>query len=133
MAEATAERNLRRTMVGQVVSDKMDKTRRVDVSRLQKHPKYGKFLKRRTVCYIHDPENTAKLGDTVEIAECRPMSKLKRWRLVRVISSPGALGDVAEDVVDETAEVTGGALPSADDGQIATEATGHADATAKGS
>jgi len=65
----------------------MDKTRRVEVPRLQKHPKYGKYVKRRTVCYVHDENNESRVGDTVEIMETRPMSKLKRWRLVRVVAS----------------------------------------------
>jgi small subunit ribosomal protein S17 len=80
------KRNTRRTLVGVVTRDKMNKTRRVDVQRLVKHPRYGKYVKRRTVCYIHDEQNESHVGDTVEIMECRHLSKLKTWRLVRVIS-----------------------------------------------
>src|ERR1700704_44859 len=78
-------RGSRRTAVGVVVSDKMKKTRRVEIPRLEKHPRYGKYIKRRTICYAHDELNESRAGDTVEIMESRPMSKLKRWRLVRVV------------------------------------------------
>ena len=64
----------------------MQKTRRVEIGRLVRHPKYGKFMRRRTVCHVHDEDNTSKLGDTVEIVECPPRSKMKRWELVRVIA-----------------------------------------------
>ena len=76
---------MRRTAVGIVTSDKMKKTRRVEIPRLEKHPRYGKYIKRRTICYAHDEKNESQMGDTVEIMEARPMSKLKRWRLVKVV------------------------------------------------
>lgn len=75
----------RRVLEGVVTRDKTAKTRRVEVERLVRHPKYGKFVKRRTVCYVHDEVNDSHLGDTVEIEESRPLSKLKRWRLVKVV------------------------------------------------
>jgi small subunit ribosomal protein S17 len=75
----------RRVLEGIVTRDKMTKTRRVEVERLVRHPKYGKFVKRRTVCYVHDEKNESHLGDTVEIVESRPLSKTKRWELVRVV------------------------------------------------
>jgi small subunit ribosomal protein S17 len=78
-------RGRRRTAVGVVTSDKMQKTRRVEIPRLEKHPRYGKYIKRRTICYAHDENNESHAGDTVEIMESRPMSKLKCWRLVRVV------------------------------------------------
>ena len=78
-------RGRRRTAIGVVTSDKMKKTRRVEIPRLEKHPRYGKYIKRRTICYVHDEQNEAHAGDTVVIMEARPMSKLKRWRLVRVV------------------------------------------------
>ncbi len=81
----TLERSRRKTEIGIVTSDKMDKTRRVELERLVPHPKYGKFLKRRTVCHCHDETNATHLGDIVEIMETRPLSKLKRWRIVRVV------------------------------------------------
>lgn len=84
----------KRTAVGVVTSDRTAKTRRVEIPRLVRHAKYGKYLRRRTICYVHDEEGQSQLGDTVEIAECRPMSKLKRWKLVRVVSK-GRLIDLA--------------------------------------
>lgn len=73
-------------MQGVVTSDKTAKTRRVEIPRLVRDPKYGKYLRRRTVCYVHDENNESNLGDTVEIVESRPRSKTKRWELVRVVS-----------------------------------------------
>ena len=84
-ATATAERSDLRTVVGVVASDKGDKTIKVVVNYQTKHPKYGKYLKRRTVLHAHDETNDAKEGDTVEIAECRPLSKTKHHRLVRIV------------------------------------------------
>ena len=81
-----AERNDRRVLVGAVTSDKMDKTRRVEIQRLVKHPQYGKYIKRRTVCYVHDESNESRTGDVIEIMETRPLSKLKRWRLIRIVT-----------------------------------------------
>jgi small subunit ribosomal protein S17 len=90
MAEATQtpetpERGKRRVAVGVVTSDKMNKTRRVEIPRLVKHPRYGKYIRRRTVCHVHDENNDSHAGDTVEIMETRPISKTKHWRLVRVV------------------------------------------------
>jgi small subunit ribosomal protein S17 len=82
---ATAQRPLLRTVVGVVASDKGNKTIKVVVNYQTKHPKYGKYLTRRTVLHAHDEKNDAKLGDTVEIAECRPLSKTKHHRLVRIV------------------------------------------------
>lgn len=76
----------KRVSIGIVTSDKASKTRRVEIPRLVRHAKYGKFLHRRTVCHVHDENNDAKLGDTVEIVESHPRSKLKRWELVRVVT-----------------------------------------------
>src|SRR5882672_11929061 len=80
-----AVRGSRRTLVGVVTRDKMAKTRRVEITSLVKHPRYSKYIKRRTICYAHDERNESQVGDTVEIMEARPMSKLKRWRLVKVV------------------------------------------------
>jgi small subunit ribosomal protein S17 len=79
------ERSLLRTITGVVASDKGDKTIKVVVNYQTKHPKYGKYLKRRTVLHAHDAKNEAKEGDTVEIAECRPLSKTKHHRLLRIV------------------------------------------------
>jgi small subunit ribosomal protein S17 len=76
----------KKQMIGVVTSDKCDKSRRVEVSRSVRHPKYGKFIRRRTVCHVHDEANASHEGDTVEIIECPPKSRLKRWNLVRVVS-----------------------------------------------
>ncbi|MDR3182361.1 MAG: 30S ribosomal protein S17 [Planctomycetaceae bacterium] len=76
----------KRVVIGVVKSDKMKKTRRVEVSRLVKYPKYGKYVKKRTVCYTHDENSESVVGDTVEIIESRPLSKLKRWNLVKVVA-----------------------------------------------
>lgn len=84
----------KKVVIGIVTSDKMKKTRRVEISRLVKYPKYGKYVRRRTVCYVHDENEDSSMGDTVEIIECRPMSHLKRWNLVKVVTK-GNVIDVA--------------------------------------
>lgn len=76
----------KKQVTGVVTSDKMDKSRRVEIARLVKHPKYGKFIQSRTVCQVHDENNESKEGDTVEIIECPPKSKTKRWDLLRVVA-----------------------------------------------
>src|SRR5438132_1639120 len=91
MTEANAQtkkpqRGQRRTEVGVVTSDKMNKTRRVEIPRLVKHPTYGKYIRRRTICHVHDEGNESRKGDTVEIVESRPYSKTKHWRLLRVVT-----------------------------------------------
>jgi small subunit ribosomal protein S17 len=72
--------------VGIVTSDKMQKSRRVEIQRLVKFPKYGKFVRRKTVCYVHDENDESHVGDVVAIVPSRPGSKTKCWTLVRVIS-----------------------------------------------
>lgn len=77
--------------LGVVESDRCDKTRKVVVSYVAQHPKYGKYLRKRTVLQIHDEGNESHMGDHVEVAPCRPMSKTKRWKLVRVVRrAPGS-------------------------------------------
>ena len=76
----------KKVAVGVVTRDGNSKTRRVEVPRLVKHAKYKKYLRRRTVCHVHDEQETSQMGDTVEIIEARPHSKMKRWELVRVIT-----------------------------------------------
>jgi small subunit ribosomal protein S17 len=73
------------TRVGVVDSDKRAKTRRVVVSYMAMHPKYGKFVRRRTILHVHDEKNQARAGDVVEVAPCRPLSKTKSWTLVRIV------------------------------------------------
>jgi small subunit ribosomal protein S17 len=79
------KRNLRKERVGKVVSDKMEKSIVVAVERKVKHPIYGKFIKKTTRFMAHDENRDAHIGDTVRIMETRPMSKLKRWRLVEIV------------------------------------------------
>ena len=79
------ERNLRKTRVGVVVSNKMDKTIVVSIEDNVKHPKYGKIVKRTLKVYAQDDENACDIGDKVLVMETRPLSKLKRWRLVQII------------------------------------------------
>lgn len=81
----TPRRLLKGTKIGIVSGDKRDKTRVVSVDYQIRHPKYGKYLKRKTQYHVHDPNNTSQAGDVVEIANCRPISKTKMWRLIRVI------------------------------------------------
>ena len=79
------ERNLRKTNLGVVSSNKMDKTITISVERKVKHPLYGKFVKKSTKFHAHDEKNECSIGDTVKIMESRPLSKTKRWRLVEVV------------------------------------------------
>ena len=80
-----AERNLRKTRVGMVVSTKMDKTAVVAILDNIKHPMYGKVIKRTVKIHVHDEKNECGVGDKVEVMETRPLSKTKRWRLVEII------------------------------------------------
>ena len=75
----------KRVAVGIVTSDKAPKTRRVEVPRMVRHPRYGKYLRRKTVCTVHDEQNQSHAGDLVVIVESRPLSRTKRWELVRVV------------------------------------------------
>jgi small subunit ribosomal protein S17 len=79
------ERNLRKTRVGLVTSNKMAKTITVEVERRVKHPIYGKFVKKTSRFHAHDEKNECNIGDLVKIMETRPLSKTKRWRLVEVV------------------------------------------------
>ncbi len=78
-------RNLRKTRIGVVTSDKMDKTITVAVERKVKHPMYGKFVKKTTKFHAHDEKQECGIGDVVKIMETRPLSKTKRWRVVEVV------------------------------------------------
>ena len=80
-----SERAFRKTKVGMVVSDKMDKTIVVAVERKEKHPLYGKFVKKTTKFVAQDEKNECGMGDTVRIMETRPLSKTKNWRLVEIV------------------------------------------------
>jgi small subunit ribosomal protein S17 len=87
MSEETksTEEKRKRTLVGRVVSDKMDKTVSVAIERLIKHPAYGKYIRRTSKVMAHDENNECKAGDRVAISECRPVSKNKAWTVVNVV------------------------------------------------
>lgn len=85
MNENAAETRVERAVVGRVVSDGMDKTVAVAIERLVKHPMYGKYIRRTTKVLAHDEANDCRTGDTVSIAECRPVSKRKAWKVVGVV------------------------------------------------
>ncbi|MFO1456584.1 MAG: 30S ribosomal protein S17 [Steroidobacteraceae bacterium] len=82
---STASDKRLRTLTGRVVSNKMNKTIAVEIERLVKHPRYGKYIRRTTKLLAHDEANESREGDTVTIAECRPLSRSKSWRLVAVL------------------------------------------------
>jgi len=91
---------MKRVLRGTVTSDKRDKTLRVDIERRFRHRKYGKIVRSRLGCQVHDPENTGRIGDLVEIVESQPISKTKRWALVQVIQAASD-ASVAAVAVDE--------------------------------
>ena len=88
----------RRVEIGVVTSDKMNKTRRVEIPRLVKHARYGKYIRRRTICHVHDEQNQSHQGDMVEIMETRPLSKTKNWRLVRIVTKAPTVAQLSESV-----------------------------------
>jgi small subunit ribosomal protein S17 len=88
------------TKIGVVESDKRQKTRKVVLSYVDKHPKYGKYIQKRTVLHVHDEGNISRNGDIVEIAQCRPLSKTKQWKLVRIVEQRSKL---RVDPIAETA------------------------------
>jgi small subunit ribosomal protein S17 len=93
----------RRTEVGIVTSDVRQKTIRVEIKRQVKHARYGKYITRSTNLHAHDEKNEAKKGDRVEVVETRPMSKQKRWRLVKIIEKAAVLGALEIKEVEEVA------------------------------
>jgi small subunit ribosomal protein S17 len=106
-SETSRARDARPTVVGTVVSAKMKDTITVREERTVPHPLYGKYVRRATKYYAHDAGNTAHEGDTVEIAHTRPLSKLKNWRLVRIVRrGPGG-------IVHSDADASGGGEPAA--------------------
>ena len=82
---ATTDRNRRKTRVGKVVSDRMEKTVVVSIERLVKHPIYGRYVRRRAKFKVHDETNQCRVGDTIRFMETRPLSKDKRWRFVEFV------------------------------------------------
>jgi small subunit ribosomal protein S17 len=89
----------RRILVGVVTSDKAAKTRRVEIERLVRHPRYSKIIRKKTVCHVHDEDNVSKMGDKVEIEECRPLSKMKRWNLIRIVEKNKMVENSVAEVV----------------------------------
>ncbi|MGO8688281.1 MAG: 30S ribosomal protein S17 [Thermoguttaceae bacterium] len=98
----------RRVEVGLVTGDKASKTRRVEIPRLVRHPRYGKYMRRKTICTVHDEGNDSHAGDLVEIVESRPLSRTKRWQLVRILEK----GRGAEALAKQTAAGEPGKEPS---------------------
>ena len=98
MAAEQTKQALRNEKVGQVVSTRMSKTIVVEVSRRVPHPLYKRIIGKRKKFYAHDEEGTAKMGDMVRIVECRPLSKLKRWRLAEVVRRAAQVGAQPEEL-----------------------------------
>jgi small subunit ribosomal protein S17 len=118
----------RKTKVGRVVSDKMDKTIVVSVERLARHPLYKRVIRLTTKFKAHDEENDARVGDTVLIEESRPLSATKRWRLIRVLQRAGEHGSPA-DIVAEEAETSEAIHAAAHPGRTRDSAASDADAS----
>ena len=118
---ATQVQAKRKTKVGRVVSDKMDKTIVVSVERLTRHPLYKRVMKASTKFAAHDEDNEAKIGDTVLIEESRPLSATKRWRLVSVLSRAGE-ERAAEAMISEEPETTEAIHAAAHPGRNADDA-----------
>ena len=95
-ANTESNRGKRIEVVGEVVSDKMNKTIAVQLYRLVRHKKYGKFMRRSSVYKAHDEKNEAKVGDIVRIVHTRPLSKTKRWKLAEVVQKAQATEEIAE-------------------------------------
>ena len=102
-AEGATTKKVRRVEQGVVDRAKTDKTRRVKIEYQTRHPKYGKFIKRRSFLMVHDEKNESGVGDAVEITPCRPMSKTKRWRLVRVTAKAAGAIDLHRSEPDAIA------------------------------
>ncbi len=92
-------RGRRKVLRGVVVSDKMNKTRVVAIYRMKMHPKYRKYIKVRKKIYVHDENNESRVGDLVEVMETRPLSRLKRWRLVKILRKAPVLEEIAKEVL----------------------------------
>ena len=106
-------RGRRHSFVGVVLSAKADKTRIVSVERLTRHPEYEKIVRRRSKFYVHDEKNEARLGDLVEIMGTRRISKLKRWRLVRIVKAAPQLGKEAAEAESQLGQQDASAVPVA--------------------
>jgi len=107
----TKTRNDRRILSGVVLSNKLDKTVTVVVERTFKHPRYGKYVRKRKKYHAHDEKNEAGLGDMVEIGSIRPLSKLKRWRLTRIVQAAPDRGVDVQKIAEEAQADVGLGLP----------------------
>jgi len=96
MANETEKKKIEVREIGIVESDKRDRTRTVVVAFTAMHPKYGKYVRKRTVLQVHDENNESRTGDRVEVAPCRPMSRTKSWSLVRVVERGRGRADLSE-------------------------------------
>lgn len=96
-----------RLVIGVVKADNVPQTIRVEIERVVQNAKYGKYLRRKTVCHVHDEKDEAKLGDTVEIRECPPRSKLKHWELVRIVAQSRLVDLAALKAVQDAAAAAG--------------------------
>lgn len=111
----------KKVLQGTVTSDANSKTRRVEISTRVMHPTYGKYIRRRTVCIVHDEDDASHRGDIVEIVECRPMSKNKRWQLVRVVEESKFREVTRKRASDEEQEVKN-VIEQNEDGEGAAQA-----------
>lgn len=96
------DRGIRKKMIGVVISNTMDKTAVVQVTRLKRHKMYKKTLRSNTKYVVHDPKSDCQIGDKVRIIESRPISKLKRWRILEILDTSGR--DQVKDKIDDTME-----------------------------
>jgi len=118
----------KKVVIGIVKSDKSDKTRRVEIPRLVRHPLYGKFMRKQTVCYVHDEENASSEGDLVEIIESVRRSKTKRWDLVRIVEKSTEVDVVALRAAQRQREVENsegfhdGTISNAEEATVVAEA-----------
>lgn len=87
-----SDTSIKGARVGVVESDKRDKTRKVVIRFRTKHPKYGKYVSKRTVLHVHDENNESKTGDVVEVVPCRPVSKTKSWRISKIVDRRSDVG-----------------------------------------
>lgn len=117
---STPTRNSRKTLIGNVTSRSGDKSVKVTVPYKVPHPRYRKVVNRKTVVHAHDEKNETKVGDTVEIMETRPLSRLKRWRVLRIVHAAAGTGitavteqDIAESVPTKTKKETAAEQPAA--------------------
>lgn len=117
MSESKTDNRRKVLKQGTVTSDKMDKTITIRADRMVKHPRYGKYIKRKTTFHAHDENNEARAGDFVEVEFARPLSKTKRWRLVRVMkAAPAPLGEINDVAAADVAAAASSPADTANGG-----------------